>query len=109
MKPGETCGKKTYLVCNSIGTTKTFTTEACGENFKIQSCPLNCNSEKVVYFLKCKVCGDAPYVGKTKTKFRYRLNNHKSKHRAFRKGKRKILQQRFHDHYCLDGHLGIDD
>ena len=33
----------------------------------------------------------------------------KDKHRAFRKGNRKIPQKRFHDHYCLDGHLGIDD
>ena len=26
-----------------------------------------------------------------------------------RKGNRKIDQKRFHDHYCLDGHLGNDD
>ena len=113
-KPNETgrcepCGKKTCLVCNSIRTTTTFTTEVCGEVFKIQSGPLNCNSEKVLYLLKCKVCGEAPYVGKAKTKFRYRFNNYKSKHRAFRKGNRKIPQKRFHDHYCLDDHLGIDD
>ena len=29
--------------------------------------------------------------------------------RAFRKGNRKIPQKRFHDHYCLDDHLGTDD
>ena len=50
------------------------------------------------------MCGEAPYVGKAKTKFRYRFNNYKSKHRD-----RKIPQKRFHDLYCLDGHLGIDD
>ena len=55
------------------------------------------------------MCGEAPYVGKAKTKFRYRFINCKSKHRAFRKGNRKIPQIRFHNHYCLDGHLGIDD
>ena len=87
----------------------TFTTEVGGEVFKIQSGPLNRNSEKVLYLLKCKVCGEAPYVGKGKTKFRYRFNNYKSKHRAFRNGNRKIPQKRFHDHYCLDDHLGIDD
>ena len=59
--------------------------------------------------MKCKVCGEAPYVGKTKTRFRYKFNNYKSKHRAFRKGNRKIPQKRFHDLYCLDGHLRIDD
>ena len=65
-----TNGKKTCLVCNSIRTTTTFTTEACGEVFKIQSGPLNCNPEKVLCLLKCKVSGEAPYVGKANTKFR---------------------------------------
>ena len=45
-------------------TTATFTTEACGEVLKIQSGPSNCNSEKVLYLLKCKMCGEAHYVGK---------------------------------------------
>ena len=45
----EPCGKKTCLVCNSIRTIITFTKEACGETFKIQSGPLNCNSEKVPF------------------------------------------------------------
>ena len=48
------------------------------------------------------MCGEAPYVW-------YRLNNYKSKHRAFRKRNRKIPQKRFHDHYYLHGYLGIDD
>ena len=38
-----------------------------------------------------------------------RFNNYKSKHRAFRKGNQKVPQKRFHVHYCLDGHSGIDD
>ena len=59
--------------------------------------------------MKFRVCGEAPYVEKTKTKFRYRFNNFKSKQSAFRKGKRKIPQKLFHDRYSLDGHLGIDD
>ena len=58
--------------------------------------------------MKCKVCGEAPYVGKGKTKFRYTLNNYKSKHRSFRKENRKIPKKSFRDHYCLDDHLGID-
>ena len=95
----EPCGKKPCLVCNSIKTTTTFTTEAFGEIFKIQGGPLNCNSEKVVCTVS--MCGEAPYVGKAKIKFRYRFNNYKSKHRAFRKGNRKIPQKRFYDHYCL--------
>ena len=105
----EPCGKKTCLVCNSIRTTTIFTTEACGEVFNFQSGPLNCNSENVLYLLKCKVCGEAPYIGKAKTKFRYRFNDYKNKHRAFRKGNRKVPEKLFHDHYCLDDHLGIQD
>ena len=105
----EAFGKKTCLVCNSVRTTTTFATEACRETFKIQSGPLNCNLGKVLYLLECKVCGETPYVGKVKTQFQYRCSNYKSKHRAFRKGNQKIPQKLFHNHYCLDGHLGIED
>ena len=49
------------------------------------------------------------YVGKAKTKFQYRLNNYKSKHRAFTKGNLEIPQKLFHNHYCLNGYLGIND
>ena len=59
--------------------------------------------------MKCKVCGEAPYVGKAKTKFQYRFSSYKSKHKAFKKDNRKIPQKLFHDHYCLNGHLGIND
>ena len=83
-------------------------TKACGEIFKIQSGILNCNSQKVIYLLKCRICGEAPYVGKAKTKFRARFNNYKSGHRSYRK-KRKVSQQRFHEHYGQHSHNGIDD
>ena len=66
----EPCGKNTCQVCDHITTTNTFTTKACREVFKIQSGPLNCNSERVLYLLRCKICDNTPYVGKAKTKFR---------------------------------------
>ena len=88
-------------------TAKTFTTEACHKNFKVRSGPFTCDSEKVLYLLKCKVCGEVPYVGKAKTKFCYRFNNYKSKHRAFRKGNWKVPQKFFHTHHRLDGHSDI--
>ena len=103
------CGKKTCLVCNSVRNTTTLTTQACRKTFKIQNGPLNCNLKKVLYILKCEVYGKAPYIGKVKTKFQYRFNNYKREHIAFRRGNRKIPQNIFHDHYCLDGHLGTDD
>ena len=76
----EPCGKGTCQVCDHIITTNTFTTKACGEVFKIQSGPRNCNSEKVLYLLRCKICDDTPYVEKAKTKFCLRFNTYRSKH-----------------------------
>ena len=105
----EPCGKGTCQVCDNIITTNTFTTKACEEVFKIPSGPLNCNSEKVIYLLRCKICDGTPYVGKAKTKFRLRFNNYKSKNRSFRKGKQNVPQRRFHSHYIQDYHRGIDD
>ena len=66
----EPCRKNTCQVCDHIITTNTFTTNACGKVFKIQSGPLNCNSEKVLYLVRSKIYDDTPYVGKAKTKFR---------------------------------------
>ena len=73
----ESCGKGNCQVFDFICDTDTFSTKACGETFKIQSRVLNCNSQKVVYLLKCGICGKAPYVGKAKTKFRARFNNNR--------------------------------
>ena len=72
----EPCGKGTCQVYDHIITTNTFTTKACGEVFKIQNGLLNCNSEKVLYLLRCKIFDDTPYVGKAKTKCRLRFNNY---------------------------------
>ena len=55
------------------------------------------------------MCGVAFYVGKAKSKVQYRFNNCESNHRAFRKRNQKVPQKLFHDYYCLDDHLGIDD
>ena len=49
------CGpreKRICSVCDSIGTTTTFTIEACQGAFKIQKGFLNCYSGKVIYLLK---------------------------------------------------------
>ena len=81
----EPYGKGTCQVYDHIITTNTFTTKACRKVFKTQSGPINCNSEKVLYLLKYKICDDTPYVGKAKTKFLFRFNNYKSKHQSFRK------------------------
>ena len=69
----ESCEKGNCHVCDFICDTDTFSTKVC------RKCgALNCNSQKVFYLLKCRLCGKAPYLGKAKTKFRVRLNNYKS-------------------------------
>ena len=103
------CRKSTCKVFDNIITTNTFTIKACRKVLKIQSVPLNCNSEKVLYHLKCKICDDTPSVGQAKTKFRLCFNNYKSKHRYFRKGKPNVPQKRFHSSYVEDCHRGIYD
>ena len=55
------------------------------------------------------MCGEAPYVGKTKIKFRARFNNYKSAQRSYRKKKGKVSQQRFHEHYDQHGYNGINN
>ena len=50
---------------------------------KTQKVPLNCNSEKAVYFSNAKSVITCIYVGKGQTKFCMRLNNYKSAHKSF--------------------------
>ena len=50
------------MVCDSISTFITFTREECQQTFKIQKGPSNCDSEKVLYLLKWKACGEVLYV-----------------------------------------------
>ena len=102
----ESCGKGNCQVCNYI--CDTGTAKACSETFKIQSGVLNCNSQKVVSLLKFRIYGEAPYVGKAKTKFRARFKNYKDAHRSYRK-KREVSQQCLHEHYGQHSHNGIDD
>ena len=89
----ESCGKGTCQVCDHIITTNTFTTKAHGEVFKIQSGPYNCNLEKGLYLLRCKICNDTPYVGKTKTKFRLQFDNCKVNTDLFKKEKRMYTEE----------------
>ena len=105
----EPCGKGNSQICDHIITTNSFTTKACREVFKIQSGLINCNSEKVLYPLRRKICDDTPYFRKAKTKFHLRFNNYKSKLRSFRQGKKNVPQKHFHSHYIQDCHRGIDD
>ena len=79
-------GKRSCEVCKSVNDTSHFKRRDTNETFKILKGPLDCNSNHVIYLFECKHCQYRfPYVGSTKTKFRYRINNYKSTHRKFRK------------------------
>ena len=70
----EPCGNGDCQVCDRIITTNTFLTKACGEVIKIQSGLLNCNSEKVLYFLRCaKFVMILPMLEKLKQTFVFSL------------------------------------
>ena len=45
-----------------------FYNKSLSRNFKIQSVPLNCGSEKFMYLLEHKVFGEVPYIGKSENK-----------------------------------------
>ena len=90
----EPCGKVSCQVCDYIIRTNTFT--APGEVFKIQSGSLNCNSEKVLSLLRCKISDNTTYVGKAKTKFRLQFNNYNT---ALFEKENNQPQKRFHSHH----------
>ena len=53
-----------------------FTTTS-GHHWEIKS-HINCNSRNVLYYLECLFCNNFTKTGKTDTKLRQRMNNHKS-------------------------------
>ena len=113
--------KRSCEVCKSVNDTSHFKRRDTNETFNILKGPLDCNSNHVIYLFECKQCQYRfPYVGSTKTKFRYRINNYKSTHRNFRKKyvqkdlavvikKSELKQKLFHEQYCSEGHQGIEN
>ena len=74
-------------VCNIIDESTSFTdknkTKVYNEVYNIRQGPLNCNSRFVVYLIQCKVCGKQN-CGSTITECRKRINNYKTKFRAYK-------------------------
>ena len=63
-------------VCKSVNDTFHFKKRDINHTFNIMKGPLDCNSDHVIYLSECKQCQYRfPYVGSTKTKFSYRINN----------------------------------
>ena len=76
--------KRSCEVCKSVNDTSRFKKRNTNETFKILKGPLDCNSNHVIYLFEWKQCRYRfPYVGSTKIKFSYRINNYKSTQRKF--------------------------
>ena len=117
------CGaeKRSCDVCKSVNDTSHFKRRDTNETFNVLKGPLDCNSSHVIYLFECKQCQYCfLYVGSTKTKFRYRINNYKLTHRNFGKKyvekdliivikKSELKQKLFDEHYCSEGHQGIEN
>ena len=113
--------KRSCEVCKSVNYTSHFKRRDTNETFDILKGPLDCNSNYVIYLFEYKQCQYRfPYIGSTKSKFNYRINNYKSTHRKFRKKdvekdlpivikKSELNQKLLHEHYCSDGHQGIEN
>ena len=73
-------------VCKSVNDTSHFKKRDTNDTFNILQGPLDFNSSHAFYLFECKQYQYRfPYVGSTKTKVSYRINNYKSTHRNFRK------------------------
>ena len=78
-KPGMvTCTDSRCELC-SLGYIEEYTslTTSSGKVWEIKS-HINCNSRNVLYYLECLFCNEITKTGKTKTRLRERLNNHRS-------------------------------
>ena len=117
-QPGScnTCNRSNCLVDNFLDTSDTFTNADNDRVFALRKGHLYCNSKYVVYKLRCKVC-KKQYIGSTITKFRERFNNYKSQFRKYFERKQKgnpnpgkdIAQASLFEHFCSQGHHGMDD
>ena len=135
-KGSRKCGKAKCEVCKNLITTNEFTSTKTGEKFEIRKGPLTCDTKNVVYLINCKACG-IQNVGSTETIYRKRFNNYKTVQKSVRekilgekrpetkrgrprknvelpsnenkKTLKKYAQEKFHQHFCKDGHKGIPD
>ena len=107
------CGEKRppCELCKLMKKSSTSKKRNSDETYHIHQ-GLNYNSKNTVYLIECNQCWKQ-YTGSSKTKFRYRANNYKSTHRKFKNKKQvekgALKQKTFHEHFCSDGHNGIQD
>ena len=78
--------KRPFELCKSVSDTSHFERRETYKMINLLKGTIDTSSNHTIYLFKCKQCQYVfPYVGSTKTNFRYRTNNCKSTHRKFRK------------------------
>ena len=72
------CDDKRCQICDLIDTRPCLTLP--GTTSIVKPGSFSCNSSNVVYLISCNKCliGEGNYIGETSTKFRFRINNHRS-------------------------------
>ena len=66
----------------------------------------DCDSQGVVYLIRCKRCGKQ-YVGSTTKPFRLRFNNRKSSLKRYERGRRGICREHMYAHFFEDEPIGL--
>ena len=95
-------GKGTVRFVTSYVIKTILTTKACGEISKIQNGIINCDSQKVLYLLKCRMCGKALMLVRQK-------QNLEQNYLILNKVHLGPVEKYHNEHYRQHSHNGIDD
>ena len=101
------CSKTRCQICNFVEEGKSFT-DSLGNRKYVINYEFDCDSNGVVYLIKCKRCGKQ-YIGSTINTFRTHFNNHKSSLNRYGRGQRNILGKHLYSLFFGDGHEGFSD
>ena len=103
------CGDGRCRICKSLVEGENFKSNVTGRR-DVMNFKMDCNTDHVIYLLSCTKCSKQ-YVGSTITKFRTRINNHKSKFCAHNRlsTSNKTLDDLIYKHCNQQDHKGVDD
>ena len=95
------CGKTRCQICNFVEEGESFT-DSLGNRKYVINYEFDCDSNGVVYLIKCKRCG-RQYIGSTINTFRIHFNNHKSSLNGYGRGQRNISGEHLYSHFLKIG------
>ena len=101
------CGKIRCQICNFVEEGENFT-DSLGNRKYVSNYEFDCDSDMVVYLIKCKRYG-RQYISNTINVFRIRLNNHMSSLNRYGRRQRNIPGEHLYSHFFEDGRKGLSD